>query len=85
MHRVQALSMESTFSRVVAGHPAYEVAMGEILFKGLDTGTRQQGGKQCCSDRNYVGIKFVSSYAMIEKIFAVIKLFICRRMEIKNE
>ena len=29
-------SGKSTFSKVLAGHPAYEVISGEILFKGLD-------------------------------------------------
>ena len=29
-------SGKSTFSKVLAGHPDYEVTAGEILFKGQD-------------------------------------------------
>ena len=42
-------SGKSTFSKIIAGHPAYQVTSGEILFKGesilgLDPETRSHLG-----------------------------------------
>ena len=35
-------SGKSTFSKVLAGHPTYEVINGEILFKGINIKSYQQ-------------------------------------------
>merc|ERR1712071_324071 len=49
-------SGKSTLSKVLAGHPAYEVLEGEILFKGKDISTLDP------EERSHLGIFLAFQY-----------------------